>query len=93
MQVLPGHILKALPLLDDEIKLRIYQHVAFIMIQIAHLPPWSRIGLIQEVTASSINTFTICNMRFPIPNLAKQPALSSARSYFNMAAKVFWSAS
>src|SRR5579862_5218299 len=75
-QALPGRILKPLPLLEDEIKPRVYQQVASIIVQISRLPPWSQIGLIQATPASSASRFTITNMCLPIPNLANLTAPS-----------------
>ena len=84
LQALPGCILKPLPLLEDEIKPRVYQQVASIIIQISQLPPWSQIGLIQYTPTSSTSQFAISNMSLPIPDLANLPAPSSAHTYFNI---------
>jgi isoamyl acetate esterase len=90
LQALPGRILKPLALLEDEIKPRVYQQVASIIVQISRLPPWSRIGLIQDTpTSSTSSRFTISNMTLPIPNLANLPAPSSAHSYFHIAMDKF----
>jgi isoamyl acetate esterase len=89
LQALPGRILKPLPLLEDEIRPRVYQQVASIIVQISQLPPWSQIGLIQDTPTSSTSRFTISNMSLPIPNLANLPAPSSAHSYFDIAMDKF----
>jgi len=86
-EALPGRVLNSLPVVDENSKVCVYRQVASLMIQIAQLPSWSQIGLIQEY--SSNPAFSISNIALPIPNLPKQPAQSSALSYFDLRAERF----
>ena len=86
-EALPGRVLNSLPMVDENSKVLVYRQVASLMIQIAQLPSWSQIGLIQEYSSNA--AFPISNIGFPIPNLPKQPAQSSARSYFDLRAERF----
>jgi aminoglycoside phosphotransferase (APT) family kinase protein len=86
MNALPGRELPdILPFIPDDVKPKVYQQVAKVMLEISQLPRWPKIGSLHM----SASNFGVNSLTFGFPGLPHFEAVSSARQYYLTRAQVF----